>query len=44
MAARSTHVTLDNLAGRLNVRLTSSELAHGEWTDSPPAFVGNHGE
>jgi hypothetical protein len=44
MAARSTHVTLTNLAGRLNLRKTSEELDHGEWTSHPPALVGNRAD
>lgn len=43
MATRSTHVTLDNLAGRRNLRRTAHSLDHGEWTTQPPQLIGNQG-
>jgi len=44
MAARSTHVTLENEAGRLNLRRTNLELDHGVWKDQPPQLIGNRAE
>ena len=44
MAARSTHVTLTNQAGRFNLIKLSDTLDHGEWTIRPPATVGNQAE
>jgi hypothetical protein len=44
MAARSTHVRLENLSGRLNLRLLDKSLDHGEWTVQPPQLIGNAGE
>ncbi|MEU3193319.1 hypothetical protein ABZ686_22400, partial [Streptomyces sp. NPDC006992] len=44
MATRSTHVTLENRAGRFNLRRTSQGLDHGEWTTKPPLLIGDRGE
>lgn len=44
MAARSTHVTLDNLAGRFNLRRLSASLNHGEWAVQPPQILGDRAE
>ncbi|MBO8190622.1 hypothetical protein ITI46_02720 [Streptomyces oryzae] len=44
MAARSTHVTLENRAGSFNLRRTSQGLDHGEWTTKPPLLIGDRGE
>src|SRR3712207_44308 len=44
MAARSTHVTLENELPELNLRRTSDELEHGEWKDRPPQLVGNRAD
>ena len=44
MAVRSTHVTLENRGGTLNLRRTAMELDHGVFTDEPPLLIGNRGE
>ena len=44
MAARSTHVILENRAGPFNLRRTDMGLDHGEWTDPPPQLIGNKAE
>jgi hypothetical protein len=43
MAARSTHVTVINRAGRLNLVKLKQELDHGVWSSEPPALIGNLG-
>ncbi|MEU4120194.1 hypothetical protein AB0F71_37555 [Kitasatospora sp. NPDC028055] len=44
MAARSTHVTLHNFAGVLNLRLTATEIGPGVFTTQPPQLIGDRGE
>lgn len=44
MAARSTHVSISNMAGRFNLRRTAMSLEHGEWTNQPPLLIGNRGD
>jgi hypothetical protein len=44
MAARSTHVTFTNQAGRVNLRKTSDSLDHGVFVTRPPTLIGNFGE
>jgi hypothetical protein len=43
MAARSTHVTLNNRTG-VNLSKTDDSLDHGIWTDRPPTIIGDRGE
>ena len=44
MAARSTHVTLENLAGRFNLRRMAHTLDHGTWATRPPRLLGTRAE
>lgn len=44
MAARSTHVTLENKAGRFNLRLKNAGLDDGVWKIQPPQIIGDRGE
>lgn len=44
MAARSTHVTLENRARFLNLKRTAVQIEAGEFTSPPPQLIGDHGD